>query len=142
MSAESKEKRNLLLSEAAKRRKDRPPKTIESLARMASAGLAARRAKVAAKIGNGLAECPHCKCTVPLDCFYRNNSKTSLAGTRDWAACKLCCSIRKTYGRFPFIMKRTGTLNLPVDFHGFKKRSSRAIYEQYWLPKLDTGETE
>jgi hypothetical protein len=142
MSPEAKEKRNRLISEAAKKRKSRPPKTIEDIAKMTSAGLLHRRAKAAAKIAKGLAECPHCKCAVPLECFYRNNTKTSLPGSRDWSACKLCYSILKSYGRYPFISKRTGKLRLPVDFHGFKKRRSKAIYEQHWVPKLDTGELE
>jgi hypothetical protein len=100
----------------------------------------ARQAKAAARIAAGSFECPRCKCTFPLDCFGK--SKHGPAGTREWSGCKLCYSIRRTYGRFPFISKRTGKLNLPVAFHGFKKRSSKAIYEQYWLPKLDTGEEE
>ena len=133
MSPEAKAKRNRLCSEAAKRQKNRPPRTAEAIARWSHAGLISRQAKAAAKIAKGVFECPHCKCTFPLDCFSNNK------GSREWSGCKLCYSIRRTYGRFPFILKRTGLLNLPLDFHGFKKRSSRAVYEQYWLPKLDTG---
>ena len=140
MSPEAKAKRNALCSEAAKRQTNRPPRDAEFVTRWSRAGMATRQAKAAARIAAGVSECPHCKCTLPLDCFGK--SKHGPPGTREWSGCKLCYSIRRSYGRFPFVMKRTGALNLPVDFHGFKKRASRVIYEQYWLPKLDSGGPE
>jgi hypothetical protein len=138
MSPEVKERRSKLISEATKRQTNFAKPTATHVARIVSMSTAARQAKLAAKIGKGFAECPHCQCTLPLD--YFGVLRTALGETRTWYHCFACATIRHTFGRYPFILKRTGKLNLPVDFHGFRKSASKTIYEQYWLPKLDTGE--
>jgi hypothetical protein len=136
MSPEAKERRRKRISEATKRQTNFAKPTAAHVAQIVSLSLAVRRAKLAAKIAKGFAECPHCKCSLPLDYFGASGE------SRTWYHCFACATIRHTYGRYPFIMKRTGKLNLPVDFRGFRASKSKAIYEQYWLPKLDTGEEE
>jgi len=138
-SPETLDRKRKLCSESAKRPKTPAKPKMSHTKQMTAAAQAKYRMKLEAKIAEGLSECPHCKCTMPVEYFriLHNGS----AGARNWSACKACVSIRKFYGRYPFIMKRNDKLNIPVDFRGFRSsQQTQAIYERYWLPKLDTGQ--
>jgi hypothetical protein len=139
LTPEARERKRQKCSEATKSQKNGMRSTLAHLALMRSRQIASRQAKMTAKLAQGLAECPHCKCSLPLDSFAVVQKVSS---SRHWCECRACASIRRNYGRYPFIMKRTGKLNLPVDFRGFRATRTKAIYEQYWVPKLDTGEQE
>jgi hypothetical protein len=140
MSPETLSRKRQLCSEAAKRRKARPKPKTSRTEQGRSAALLKYRIRLEAKLTDGVSECPHCQCTLPIEYFRILHNGT--AGARNWSACLACVSTRKFYGRYPFIMKRSGRLNIPVGFRGFRASKSKAIYEQYWLPKLDTGEEE